>query len=173
MAEHLTHWKKLTNPDYIGAYEVLTVGHDLVLTIKSIKNEMVTGEGGKKEECTVAHFAEPVKPMILNKTNLKSIQNLYEDPFIEHWIGKKIQIFAAKVKFGKETVDGLRIRPTIPEEPKQANHICTDCGNTVQPIGSYTAEQIALTNKKTYGVILCGNCSKKRKETVRNEADGK
>ena len=36
---------------------------------------MVTGPDGKKEECTVVHFAEKeIKPLILNTTNAKTIQ---------------------------------------------------------------------------------------------------
>jgi hypothetical protein len=87
-----THWKKLTNPEYLGAYS-LDDGKDIVLTIKTIAREMVTGEAGKKEECTVARFLEPQKPMILNKTNCKTIEKIYKTPYIEEWQGKKIQIF--------------------------------------------------------------------------------
>ena len=52
-----THWKKLTNPDYLGAY-ALTPGQDLIATIKTVKREIVTGPEGKKEECSVCYFAE-------------------------------------------------------------------------------------------------------------------
>ena len=63
-----THWKKLTNPNYLGAY-AFEENKDIILTIKSVGNEVITGEGGRKEECTVCHFVENYKPMILNKTN--------------------------------------------------------------------------------------------------------
>lgn len=42
-----THWKMLVNPDYIGAY-MLEQGQDMVITLESVKREMVTGSGGKK-----------------------------------------------------------------------------------------------------------------------------
>ena len=57
MSETLTHWKKLMNPDYLGAY-ALEPGQDLIATIKSVGNEEVTGTDGKKEICSVIHFVE-------------------------------------------------------------------------------------------------------------------
>lgn len=66
-----THWKKLTHPDYLGAY-ALNPGEERTLTIKSVASELVVGTDGKKEECIVARFTEDEKPMILNKTNMKN-----------------------------------------------------------------------------------------------------
>lgn len=110
-----THWKKLTNPDYLGAYS-LEPGQELNLTIKNVVRQQVTGADGKKEECTVAYFTENVKPMILNVTNCKTIQKLYDNPYIEDWSGKKVTIYATKVKAFGESVEALRIRNKIPEK---------------------------------------------------------
>ena len=71
-----THWKKLTNPDYLGAY-ALEDGKDMIVTIKVVRPEMITGQNGQKEECVVAHFDGDVKPMILNKTNMKAIEKAF------------------------------------------------------------------------------------------------
>lgn len=115
MNEEKTHWKKEFNYDYLGAYSLLP-GQELVLTIKETKKEMVVGGDGKKQECFVAYFVEPQKPMILNRTNCKAITKMYGTPYIEEWNGKKVQIFATMVKaFGEET-DALRIRPTVPKD---------------------------------------------------------
>ena len=43
-----THWKRLINPDYLGAYS-LDPGKDKILTIKAVKREMITGTGGTQE----------------------------------------------------------------------------------------------------------------------------
>ena len=75
-----THYKRLMNPDYIGAYS-LNEGEDLTVVIAHVAREVITGTGGKKEECTVAHL-KGQKPMILNSTNQKSIAKLY-GPYIE------------------------------------------------------------------------------------------
>jgi hypothetical protein len=107
-----THWKKLFNYEYLGSYSI--DGEDLVLTIASIDLEMVTGNNGKKEECTVCHFAENQKPMILNRTNCKTIEKLYKSPYKEDWIGKQIRIYSEKVSAFGTVTDALRIRPQIP-----------------------------------------------------------
>lgn len=62
-----THWKKLNNPDYLGAY-ALNPGEDMELTIKSAGEETFTGTSGKKEKGLLVHFAEQPKPMICNAT---------------------------------------------------------------------------------------------------------
>ena len=117
----LTHWKRLHNPDYIGAY-ALNPGEDLTVTIQSVGLEMVTGDGGKKEECSVAKLIGQ-KPFILNKTNSKSIEKLY-GPYIENWAGKSITLYASTTKLGKEMVECLRIRQAPPEQ--QAKPILSD-----------------------------------------------
>ncbi|SAL10292.1 hypothetical protein AWB73_00088 [Caballeronia turbans] len=116
MDKQLTHWKKLINPDYIGAY-ALTPDEDLTVTIDYVQREMVTGADGKKEECTVAHLVGQ-KPLILNNTNSKSIQKLY-GPYIEEWAGKRITLFASTTRAFGETVECLRIRPTVAKPAKR------------------------------------------------------
>lgn len=49
----------------------------------------------------------------------------------------------------------------LPEVEQQ--FICEECGHIVQPIGKYSAKQVAATNKERYGKIICGDCSKKMK----------
>ena len=114
MANNLTHWKKLINPDYLGAYS-LNKGEDLTLTIDKVVREQVTGIGGKKEECTIAYFVEPQKPMILNRTNSKMIAKIQGTPYIEEWNKKRVTIYASTTKLGGEMVECLRIREQKPE----------------------------------------------------------
>ena len=111
-----THWKSLHNYDYLGAYS-LEDGKDIVLTIKEVKKEQVTGDGGRKDTCVVVSWVEDQKKMIINKTNSKTIESLYT-PFIEDWAGKQVQIFVGKDKMSGEIVDCLRIRGKIPGKPK-------------------------------------------------------
>lgn len=105
-----THYKRLMNPDYIGAY-ALNEGEDLTVVITGVAREIITGTGGKKEECTVARLKNQ-KPFILNSTNQKSIAKLY-GPFIEDWAGKPITLFSSTTKLAGDTVECLRIRPTV------------------------------------------------------------
>lgn len=105
-----THWKRLINPHYLGAYS-LPPGGDMTVRIDYVTREIVKGTDGKEEECTVAHMVNE-KPMILNRTNSKAIAKLY-GPYIEDWAGKDITLFASKTKVAKEVVECLRIRPTV------------------------------------------------------------
>lgn len=107
-----THWKRLINPDYIGAYS-LPEGEDMTVKIDYVQSEEITGSGGKKEVCTVAHLVNQ-KPMILNVTNSKTIAKLYGN-YIEDWMGKKITLFASTTRLAGETVECLRIRPKVAE----------------------------------------------------------
>ena len=99
------------NPDYIGAYW-LPEGEDVTVTIDFVVREVITGTGGKKEECTVAHMRGGVKPFILNATNSKTIAKLYGN-FIEDWAGRPITLFASTAKLAGDTVECLRIRPVV------------------------------------------------------------
>ena len=164
-----THWKKLQNPDYLGAY-ALEPGQDLIATIKSVGEEKVIGSDGKKEECTVVHFAErDIKPMVLNVTNAKTISKIYKTPYIEDWHGCKIQIYVAQVKAFGDVVDALRIRPYKPDVKVSEKPICADCGAEIQPFGKYDAKYIAERNQQHYGKQLCADCAQKRAEKEKAE----
>lgn len=161
-----THWKRLINPDYLGAYS-LEAGNDMILTISAVKREMITGTGGKKEECPVCHWKENQKPMILNVTNMKTIAKMY-GPYIENWAGKRVQIYASTTKFGGDTVECLRIRKDPPEDVKIA---CEECGQMIAPAFSMSASQLAAYTKKKYGKNLCAECAKSKKEEQTDAAD--
>ena len=56
-----THWKKWTNPNYMGSY-AFQPGEEKTLTIKEVKRELVYNPSGSgKEECTVAYFVETAR----------------------------------------------------------------------------------------------------------------
>ena len=115
--ETRTHWKKLVDPRYIGAY-ALPNGNDMVVTIEVVRSEEITMMGGKKEVHSIMYL-KGQKPMILNATNSKSIHKLY-GPYIEDWVGKQITLYGSTAKLGGELVECLRIRPSIPARQKQA-----------------------------------------------------
>lgn len=152
----MTHWKKLTNPNYLGTY-ALEPGQTLVLTIDCVKEELVTGQGGRKDMCVVAYFKEDVKPMILCKDNMKRIEKLYS-PYIENWSGKKIRVGSEKVNAHGEIVDGLRVVREVPDAKK---YICETCGSEIQGYGSKSAETMAAYTKQKYGKALCSQCATK------------
>jgi len=141
------HWKSLANPDYIGAYTLMATGLpvDLTVKIKSVAREMVTGADGKKDECTVAQL-DGHKPFIINATNAKTLTKLFDSPFIEDWVNKPFTLFVSKVKVAGDTVDALRIRPTLPA-PKalpdlNPSHAKWEGALTAIQAGNTTIEEI-------------------------------
>lgn len=150
-----THWKKLVNPNYLGAYSIED-GKDLILTIKNIRQEEVIGPDGKKEECIVCYFHEPVKPMIINSTNAKTIQKLLGSPYIEDWSGHKIQIGTERVKAFGDIVDALRVRKFL---PKTVAIKCESCGGDVIAALGMSADQLAAYTAKKYKKKLCAGCA--------------
>ena len=152
-----THWKKLTDPNYLGAY-FFEGGKDITLTIKNVQLEKVTGTDGKKDDCVVCHFYENVKPMILNVTNMKMIAKLYNSDFIEDWVGKKICIGVERVAAFGTVVDALRVRDSVR---------CADCGQIITPVNNYTVMQLSAYTSTKYGRPLCSACATKAAEELK------
>lgn len=149
----MTHWKKLQNPNYLGAY-AFQPSEEKTVTIHHVTEESVIGMDGKREMCTVAYFAEQdVKPLILNVTNCKAISSLYKTPYIEQWEGKRIILKVQTVKAFGEMVDAVRVKPEIPK------NFCTECKAVLKPYGNMTAPELAVYTKSKYGRILCSACA--------------
>ena len=156
-----THWKKTFDPRFLGSCD-FEPGQDKILTIKVMKREECTFEGGRKENCNIAYWVEDEKPMIMNVTNCKTINKLTGTPYMNRWAGLRIQIYVdPKVKFKGEETEGLRIRSKLPEDAKIA---CEECGQFITPAFSMSATQMAAYTKKKYGMRLCADCAKEKKE---------
>jgi hypothetical protein len=107
--QKVTHWKKLTNPNYIGSHD-FQPGQELKVTIDKVVQEKVKGMDGKDKDCIVAYIVGAKKPLILNKTNCKIISRLHDTPYIEEWQGKVITLYVAKVSAFGDNVDAIRVK---------------------------------------------------------------
>lgn len=161
----MTHWKKLTNPNYLGSY-AFQPGEEKALTIASVGQETVTNpaEPDKKENCIVAHFQQPEKPLILNKTNCKTIEKLTGTPDIEQWPGAGIILCVQRVMAFGELVEAVRIRPVKP-------FICSDCGGIISGYKDRSHAQIREHTRKEYGRQLCAACATKAAEARRKKEE--
>lgn len=108
-----THFKKLQNPNYLGAWDLVkedgTFG-DIVVTIEAVVKENVHDGKGGTELCNVLKLTGS-KPMVLNSTNMKAIAKALKSPFVEDWNGGQVRIKVEKVKAFGEVHDALRIDP--------------------------------------------------------------
>jgi len=80
----------MTNSDYFGSHDLMTDSGEygqITVTIQSVSQDKVKGADGKDSLCIVAKTAE-TKPIILNKTNCKTISKLY-GPYTENWAGEE------------------------------------------------------------------------------------
>lgn len=156
------------NPNYLGSWDLDELpNREIVLTIKSFRDEKVVN-GGKNDTCTVCYFEQPVKPMILNITNKKTLCKLYKTKDTEKLTGKNVLIGVDSVSAFGDVFDALRIRRKIPTAPTGPAPVCSECGKEIAPASGMTADQVAAYTAKKYGVKLCAKCAASRKE----QADG-
>ena len=127
-----THWKKLYNPNYFGAW-CFEPGKDMVLTVDHVIQEVVSDEKGRKEQCMVVYFRERgAKPMICNKTNSKSLEKLAGSPYIEDWAGVKLQLYVDhNVRFGspccRNRIHSVLLKSSIPDRCKLCSGFPASC----------------------------------------------
>lgn len=155
-----THWKKLNNPEYIGAY-AFQPGEEKTVTISTVGRENVTGPDGRKEECTVVRFREDVKPLILNVTNAKMIQRVLGSPYVEEWAGRSIVMGVETVSAFGERVEAVRVKKKTPAAPTVT--LCADCAQPVRSTDKFTAQQIIQAGMSRYGKAVCMECAEKRR----------
>lgn len=107
MAEHI-HWKKTTNPNYIGEWD-FEDGKDQIVQVKDVKAEVIQNQQGREEK-SVMYFENGVKPLILNVTNMKAIEKSTGTPYQDEWVGKKLQLYVTLVSAFGDTTKAVRVR---------------------------------------------------------------
>lgn len=157
-------WLKIIDPNHLSAEILGSVGTEKIVTIKDIRlDECYDNDSKKKVEKWCIFFDELV-PMILNKTNSKTLKKLFspndDDP--SKCIGHKIILKVEEVKaFGKMTT-GIRIK-------EYSEVKCDECGQAILPYNGKTVSQIIDISKRNFNKCLCGKCMvKKGKEKNAN-----
>ena len=118
-----THYRKAFDSPYLSSADIV---EPTVLTVKYVRLELDRTKK-TKDMFNTAHFVEAeirrgeaLKPMILNASNSKTMKALTGSAFIDDWNNVRITIYVDhNVRFGKETVEGLRISPHAPEQGKK------------------------------------------------------
>lgn len=118
MSESKTHYRKAFDSPYLSSADIV---EPTVLTVKCVKLEPDKTKK-TKDQFNTAYFVEreirpgeKLKPMILNATNSKTMKGLTGSAFIDDWNGVRITVYVdSAIKFGKDTVEGLRISTQPP-----------------------------------------------------------
>jgi hypothetical protein len=120
--ENKTHYRKAFNSPYLSSSDIV---EPTVLTIKRCALEADKTKK-TKDLFNTAYFVEreirpgePLKPMILNAHNSRVMRNMAESHFLEDWQNIPVTVYVdPAVRFGKDTVEGLRINPNKPRTEK-------------------------------------------------------
>ena len=108
------HYRKAFDSPYLSSADIV---EPIVLTVDHVSLEPDRTKK-TKDVFNTAHFVEKeirpgeaLKPMILNATNSKTMRGLTDSPYINDWNKVQVMVYVEHgVKFGRETMDGLRIR---------------------------------------------------------------
>ena len=113
-----THYRKAFDSPYLSSADIV---EPTVLTVAYVTLEK---DRTKKtnDVFNTAHFVEKelrpgeqLKPMILNAVNSKTLKSLTGSAFIDDWNDVRVTVYVDhNVRFGKETVEGLRIHHKTP-----------------------------------------------------------
>lgn len=122
MSEEQTHYRKAFNSPYLSSADIT---EPTKLTIKHVKLEPDKSKK-TKDNFNTAYFVEKeirkgeeLKPMILNAGNSGVIKNFVRSPYLEKWVNVPITVYVdPNVRFGRETVEGLRISSEQPSADK-------------------------------------------------------
>src|SRR5215470_17533219 len=89
---------------------------DLVVTISDAQFEEFTDPKTKRpDNKPVLYFqGNEAKPLVLNKTNYKTISQLLGSDDTDNWTGRKISLYATEVESFGEVTLGIRVRLKAP-----------------------------------------------------------
>jgi hypothetical protein len=79
----------------------------IIAKIKNLSRESV-GQG-LDQEMKWLLILENQKPLVLNRTNWKSLEDAFGDS--DNWYGRKIRLYCDQTRFGNKKVDCVRIEP--------------------------------------------------------------
>lgn len=128
----MTDYRSMFDSEYVGAWDL---PKDATVTIARVTPGNIVGSAGRKAKKPIVYFEGREKGLIVNKTNGKTIAGMY-GPVVEEWIGKRITLYATETQMGSETMQCIRVRPTIPngksarketEKPAEPMPSCPEC----------------------------------------------
>lgn len=151
-------WIKIIDPNHLSAEVLGSTGTEKVVTIKEIKeDECFDNKTNTKTSKYCVFFVEDIVPLILNKTNAKTLKRLFSpnSDDVTKCYGHKIILKVEDVKFGRNMTTGIRIKEYSEEK-------CPICGDVIVPYAGKTVEEIKSISQNHYGEIMCGKCMKNK-----------
>jgi len=157
-------FEKIIDPNFINAELLGNVGTERVVTIKDFDYmECFDSRTNSKIKKQAVAFEE-CKPMILNKTNAKTLKKLFspneDDPKL--CVGHKIVLYVIACKVGGKETTGIRIKEFSEEK-------CADCGKAILPKAGKSVAELIEISKRNCGKQLCLACMQKAAKEKENK----
>ena len=111
MSDINSHWRLLHPSRYLCAADLR--GKDATVVIEKVFADDLPLEGkSETKRGVILRFKGKQKALVANKTNLKTIAELH-GPYTSDWLGKAITLFPTTTRFGRSTVECIRVRPKV------------------------------------------------------------
>lgn len=155
----LESWEKVIDPNFINAELIGTTGAEKVVTITNIDFAECWDEQKKQKVQKQTVFFSECKPLVLNKTNAKTLKKLFspnsDNP--ADCVGHKVVLAVESIRAFGKTTDAIRI--------KEFSEIkCESCKKVILPMSGKSVAELVEISKRNCGKTLCVACMKKYKE---------
>lgn len=104
-------YRSMFDRTHLGAWDL--AGRDVTVTIAEVRAETISN-GKQKNKRPVLKLRNTEKTFLCNKTNARAIAAMY-GPNTDAWVGQRITLYPTTTDFGGQSVDAIRVRPTIPQ----------------------------------------------------------
>jgi hypothetical protein len=138
----MSHWRKqFADEKTIGAHDLEVDGKfgEMVVTIEKFYQGELVGSMGKENK-VFAKLKEFAKPMIVNRTNFKRLEKLFNSFDMEQYLNKPVKLIVEQVKSPEGIVPALRFSSRSVEVPAAAKALPSvkpeDFGNLMEMVTS-------------------------------------
>lgn len=105
----MPHVMALFDSQFLHHYDLPTP--EVSVEIEAVTGEELMSQGGQTKKAPVVKFKGAKKALVLNKTNARTLMSMF-GPETSRWVGKKVVLYTASTKLGKDNVGCIRVKNT-------------------------------------------------------------
>ena len=102
----MTHWRKLRNEKYLGAWD-FELGKEYPFLIDKVVQEKIPSRSGGEDLRPVIYTKTSPKGIVVNVINGKTLEILHGKDY-ENWVGKYVIVTIRQESVKRETMDVIR-----------------------------------------------------------------
>lgn len=160
MGKELKSFEEILDPNFINADLLGSVGSEKVVTITKFEEMEYYDNATRKKQLGSAVCFKEVLPLILNKTNTKTLKKLFSPNTDDtsNCIGHQVILYVTTTKVAGIERNCIRIK-------EYSEQKCDECKKVIVPYSGKTVAELVDISNRNFGKCLCGACmSKKAKE---------